>query len=150
MSFSFIDQMAENVRFNLCYPYHIHRDKLQKPEHAFLPAARHTHSFEMLLKRAYCEPFAFYLTDEDMTAYSAQELEFIARVVACEQKRIQAGQCIIDLNIDDDAMEYLLQYKAMHKLTFEDAVVDILSKMIENPSILLNAKNTDLKGNSNG
>jgi hypothetical protein len=150
MSFSFIDQMEENVRFNLCYPYHIHREKLQKPEPECFPTARHTHSFEMLLKRAYCEPFAFYLTEEDMAAYSAQELEFIARVVAFEQERIQSGQCIVDLNIDDDTMEYLLNYKTTHKLTFEEAVVDILSKIIENPGILSNVKHNDLKGNCNG
>lgn len=150
MSFSFIDQMEENVRFNLCYPYHIKHDKLQQPEPTSLPTARHTHSFEMLLKRAYREPFAFYLTEEDMKAYSAQELEFIARIIALEQERINAGQCVMDLDIDDETMEYLLDYKTQHNLTFEEAIVDILSKIITNPSILTNTQNIDLKGNCNG
>ena len=139
MSFSFIDQMEENVRFNLCYPYHINRDKLQQPEPINFPTARHTHSFEMLLKRAYREPFAFYLTDEDMQSYSNQELEFISRIIALEQERINAGQCVVDIDIDDTAMECLLDYKMKHNLTFEEAVVDILSKIVANPSILTNA-----------
>lgn len=152
MSFSFIDQMEENVRFNLCYPYHINREKLLQPEiaHPLIPDARHTHSFEMLLKRAYREPFAFYLTEEDMKAYSNQELEFISRIITLEQERINAGQCVMDFDIDDEAMEYLLDYKMKHNLTFEEAIVDILSKIVMNPSILTNAQNIDLKGNCNG
>lgn len=150
MSFTFIDQMEENVRFNLCYPYHVHREKLQNPEPACFPTARHTHSFEMLLKRAYCEPFAFYLTEEDMAAYSTQELEFIYKVVAYEQERIKSGQCLIDLSFDEDTMEYVLQYKITNNLTFEEAVVDILAKIVENPGILSNVKHNDLKGICNG
>ena len=143
MSFSFIDQMEENVRFNLCYPYHMNRDKMQNPEtmHPAFPNALHTHSFELLLKRAYKEPFAFYLTEEDMKAYSAQELEFISRVISFEQERINAGQCIIELDIEDDTMEYLLDYKEKHNMTFEEAVVDILTKLISDPSVLEAAKN---------
>lgn len=142
MSFTFIDQMEENVRFNLCYPYHMKRDKMQHPEtmHPSFPDALHTHSFETLLKRAYHEPFAFYLTDEDMKAYSSQELEFISKVIAFEQERINAGQCIIDLDIDEETMEYLLDYKQKHNMTFEESIVDILSKIIENPEILADAK----------
>ena len=143
MSFSFIDQMEENVRFNLCYPYHMNRDKMQKPEtvHPAFPNALHTHSFELLLKRAYQEPFAFYLTEEDMKAYSAQELEFISRVISFEQERINAGQCIIELDIEDETMEYLLSYKEKNNMTFEEAVVDILTKLISDPSVLEAAKN---------
>ena len=135
MSFSFIDQMEENVRFNLCYPYHMNRDKMQNPGviHPCLLNSLHTHSFEMLLKRAYQEPFAFYLTDEDKKAYSAQELELIARVINFEQERIHAGQCIVDIELDDDAMEYLMQYKQKYNLTFEEAVVDIVNKMMSDP-----------------
>lgn len=138
MSFSFIDQMEENVRFNLCYPYHMKREKMQNPEtvHPSFPDALHTHSFETLLKRAYREPFAFYLTEEDMKAYSAQELEFISRVISFEQERINAGQCIIDLDIEEDTMEYLLMYKQQHNMTFEEAIVDILTKIIGDPSLL--------------
>lgn len=143
MSFSFIDQMEENVRFNLCYPYHMNRDKMQKPEtvHPAFPNALHTHSFELLLKRAYQEPFAFYLTEDDMKAYSAQELEFISRVISFEQERINAGQCIIELDIEDETMEYLLSYKEKNNMTFEEAVVDILTKLISDPSVLEVAKN---------
>lgn len=143
MSFSFIDQMEENVRFNLCYPYHMNREKMQNPGmvHPCLLNHLHTHSFEMLLKRAYQEPFAFYLTEEDMKAYSAQELEFIARVIALEQKRINSGQCIVDLELDADSMEYLMQYKQQHNLTFEEAVVDILTKMMHDPRLLTTTSN---------
>jgi hypothetical protein len=129
MSFSFVDQMSENVQFNLCYPYHLNREKMKNPAvmpQAF-PDALHTHSFEALLKHAYREPLAFYLTEEDMKAYSAQELEFISRVISFEQERINAGQCIIDLVIEEDTMEYLLMYKQQHNMTFEEAVVDILT-----------------------
>jgi hypothetical protein len=143
MSFSFIDQMEENVRFNLCYPYHMNREKMQNPEmvHPCLLNSLHTHSFEMLLKRAYQEPFAFYLTDEDMKAYSAQELEFVSRVIVFEQERINAGQCIVDLEFNDETMEYLMQYKQRHNLTFEEAVIDILSKMMDDPRLLTTTSN---------
>lgn len=142
MSFSFIDQMEENVRFNLCYPYHMNREKMQHPEtvHPSFLNSLHTHSFELLLKRAYQEPFAFYLTDEDMKSYSAQELEFISRVISLEQERINAGQCIIDLEINDNTMEYLLRYKQQHNLTFEEAIVDILIKLTNNPNVLSASK----------
>ncbi len=142
MNFSFVDQMEENVRFNLCYPYHMNRDKMLRPEtvHPSFPDALHTHSFEKLLSRAYREPFAFYLTDKDKTAYSAQELEFIARVVAFEQERINNGQCLIDLDITDETMEFLLKYKAQHNMTFEEAVVDILTKIIGNPEMIAGSK----------
>ncbi len=138
MSFSFIDQMEENVRFNLCYPYHMNREKMQNPEtvHHSFPDALHTHDFETVLKRAYREPFAFYLTEEDMKAYSSQELEFIAKVIAFEKERINAGQCVIDLDIDEETMEYLLDYKQKHNMTFEEAIVDILTKLISNPDML--------------
>lgn len=138
MSFSFIDQMEENVCFNLRYPYHMNREKMQNPGmvHPCFLNNLHTHSFEMLLKRAYQEPFAFYLTDEDMKSYSAQELEFIARVIAFEQKRINDGQCIVDIELDADSMEYLMQYKQQHNLTFEEAVVDIIAKMMQDPRLL--------------
>ena len=71
-----------------------------------------------------------------MKAYSAQELEFISRVISFEQERINAGQCIIDLDIEEDTMEYLLMYKQQHNMTFEEAVVDILTKIIDDPSML--------------
>jgi hypothetical protein len=95
----------------------------------------------MLLKRAYQEPFAFYLTDEDMKAYSAQELEFVSRVIVFEQERINAGQCIVDLEFNDETMEYLMQYKQRHNLTFEEAVIDILSKMMDDPRLLTTTSN---------
>ena len=138
MSFSFIDQMEENVRFNLCYPYHMNREKMQNPEtvHPSFPDALHTHDFETVLKRAYREPVAFYLPEEDMKSYSSPELEFIAKVIAFEKERINAGQCVIDLDIDEETMEYLLDYKQKHNMTFEEAIVDILTKLISNPDIL--------------
>lgn len=134
MSFSFIDQMEENVRFNLCYPYHMNRDKMLHPEtvHPSFPDSLHTHSFERILKRAYREPFAFYLTEEDAKAYSAQEIELIQRVTDFERARIAEGQTIIDLELEPDTLAWLLEYKERNNLTFEEAVVSVLCKIIDN------------------
>lgn len=138
MSFSFIDQMEENVRFNLCFPYHMHRKKMLNPNtvHPAFPDALHTHSFERLLNKAYREPFAFYLTDEDKKAYSAQELELISRVLTLEQQRINDGNTIIDLNLEPETLDWLLEYKEKNNMTFEEAIVDILRKIIEEPSLV--------------
>lgn len=133
MSFSFVDQMSENVQFNLCYPYHLSREKMKNPAvmpQAF-PDALHTHSFEALLKHAYREPLAFYLTEEDMKAYSNQELELILRVIIREKSHIENGFCTVDIDIDDEAMQYLMAYKNKHNITFEEAIISIFNKITD-------------------
>lgn len=134
VSFSFINQMEENTKFNLCYPYHIHKDKMLKPEtlNPIFADSLHTHSFELLLKRAYQEPFAFYLTDEDRQAYSNQELEFIARILTFEKERINNGYEIIDFDLEPDTLNALLEYKNKNNMTFEEAVLDVLQKIVNN------------------
>ena len=136
MSFSFINQMEENVRFNLCFPYHMHREKMLDPNiiQPALPESLHTHSFERLLNKAYREPFAFYLTEEDKKAYSAQELELISRVLTLEQQRINEGNTIIDLNLEPQTLDWLLKYKEKNNMTFEEAIIHILRKIVEAPS----------------
>lgn len=143
MSFSFINQMEENVRFNLCFPYHMQREKMLNPNiiQPALPESLHTHSFERLLNKAYREPFAFYLTEEDKKAYSAQELELISRVLTLEQQRVNEGNAIIDLNLEPEALDWLLIYKEEHNMTFEEAIIDILRKIIEKPSDVIPVSN---------
>ena len=67
MSFSFMEQMEENVRYSLIYPYHIDFEKLLNKDNynKNYPDAYHCHSFEEVLQKAYLESKAFYLTDSD-------------------------------------------------------------------------------------
>ena len=61
------------------YPYHIHFDKLldkdyYNPEFA---DCYHKHSEMAIIRTIYKEPFAFYLTEEDMKHYPENELKAI-------------------------------------------------------------------------
>lgn len=126
MSFTFTNQMEENTEFSLAYPFHIHKDKLLVEMHPMMPDCQIANSFEQVLRKAYKEPFAVYLTDEDKIAYSAQEIELFARVVKMEQDRVNNGMCVIDLTITSDNMERLLAYKKLRNCTFEEALQEIL------------------------
>ena len=134
----FIEQMEENVKFSLIYPYHIHYDKLMdnmyhNPEHK---NSHHTHSFAEVLRVAYLEAKAFYLTEEDKAYYSAQEIDFINKVLADECTKIDKGMAIVNLDIDEETMEMLDEYKIRNNMTFEEAIVDILTKAVQNPERL--------------
>jgi len=137
----FMDQMEENVKFNLIFPYHIHHDKLlgneyYNPEH---PDSYHCHKFEDVLHAAYMEAKAFYLTDEDKKYYSEQEIEFINKVIEDESKKIDAGYEIITLDLEEETIAMIEAYRTQKGMTFEEAVIDILKKAIENPEVLKEA-----------
>lgn len=138
MFFSFMDQMEENVRYSLIFPYHIDFDKLLKKDgyNKDYPDAYHCHSFEEVLKVAYTEPKAFYLTDEDRKYYSAQEMEFIRKVIEDEKEKIDKGFQLVTIDFTDNTLEMLNQYKMKHNMTFEEAVIDILENMIKHPELL--------------
>jgi hypothetical protein len=134
MSFSFVNQMEENTGIKLMYPYHMDHDKLLNKDvtYSMCPSTASVNSFDRLLHKAYTEPFAFYLTFDDEKHYSAQELRLLSAVLERERDRIDNQELkTIELNIDDDTMEYILQYKTEHNITFEQAVVELLTQMID-------------------
>ncbi len=135
MSFTFTNQMEENAGLMLSYPFHLYRDKMQECMHPSMPSTQTARSFEQVLKKAYREPFAFYLTPEDKKAYSEQEIQLLTKTIELEQKRINDGMCIIDLNLDEETIAYIMLYKTRYNLTFEEAVVDILSKLLANTEV---------------
>lgn len=132
MSFTFINQMEENVGLTLQYPYHMDYSKciMEHPANTLMPTALISGSFQQVLRYAYREPFAFYLTDTDKDFYSRQELELISRVITVEQQNIANGKELLDLELDDDTINLILQYKNQNKLTFEQAITKILEDII--------------------
>lgn len=134
MDITFIKQMEENTGFSLSYPYHIKKEDLLG-NYEFSPnecGCYNEKSFEKLLNIVYLEPKAFYLTEDDKKFYSAQELEFINRVIIDELKKIDKGMVIVNIDMTPDALELLEKYKAKNNMTFEEAVIDILTKFVEN------------------
>lgn len=138
MSFSFMEQMEENVRYSLIYPYHIDFEKLLNKDNynKNYPDAYHCHSFEEVLQKAYLESKAFYLTDSDKIYYSSQELEFIKKVIEDETEKINKGYKLTTLDFTEETLEMLNQYKKIKNMTFEEAVTDILMTVVKNPDIL--------------
>ena len=138
MSFSFMEQMEENVRYSLIYPYHIDFEKLLNKDNynKNYPDAYHCHSFEEVLQKAYLESKAFYLTDSDKIYYSSQELEFIKKVIEDETEKINKGYNLTTLDFTEETLEMLNQYKKIKNMTFEEAVTDILMTVVKNPDIL--------------
>ena len=138
MSFSFMEQMEENVRYSLIYPYHIEFEKLLNKDNynKNYPDAYHCHSFEEVLQKAYLESKAFYLTDSDKIYYSSQELEFIKKVIEDETEKINKGYKLTTLDFTEETLEMLNQYKKIKNMTFEEAVTDILMTVVKNPDIL--------------
>lgn len=138
MEFSFLNQAEENVKYNLTFPYHIKFEKLLG-NHFYnkdVDTVFHTHDFESVLKRAYEEPLAFYLTEEDKEFYSKQELIFIEKVIEDESNKINNGYKYITLNIDEKTMEYLQEYKTQRNMTFEEAIIDIFKQIVAHPETL--------------
>lgn len=134
MDSTFIQQMEENTCFSLLYPYHIKQEDLLG-NHEFSPnecGYYNEKSFEKLLNIVYLEPKAFYLTEDDKKFYSNQELEFINRVIIDELKKIEKGMVIINIDMTPDTLELLEEYKAKNNMTFEEAVIDILTKFVKN------------------
>ena len=131
--FTFLDQMEENTKFSLSFPFHIQHDKLIGNDfyNKNFPDTYHCHSFEEELHKAYREPKAFYLNDEDKKYYSTQEITFINKVIEEEIKRIDSGMVIVNLELEDKTLAFIEEYKLRNNLTFEEAITDILKKMIE-------------------
>ena len=139
----FMEQMEENIRFSLIYPYHINHNNLlgnmyHNPSHK---EAYHGHSFPEIIRIAYRESKAFYLTDEDKKYYSAQEIEFIDKVIDSENKKIDQGMVLVDLELSEETLKMLDEYKSIHNMTLEEAVVDILTQAVKNPEVLQNVVN---------
>lgn len=134
----FIEQMEENTKFNLVYPYHLREDKVlgnisYNKDYA---DSLHCHYFDDVLHAAYLEPYAFYLTDEDKKYYSAQEIEFIDKVIADESKKLDSGMVLVNLDLAQETIDQIELYKIQNDMTFEEAVIDILKKIVENPEVL--------------
>lgn len=139
----FMEQMEENVRYNLIYPYHINFEhyKGNSYHNEECEDTFHKHYFEEVLKVAYLEPHAFYLTEEDRKYYSEQEIEFINKVKADETQKLDNGMVLVNLDISEEAIEMIDVYKLQNNMTFEEAVIDILKKIIDNPEMLKENKN---------
>jgi hypothetical protein len=127
--------MEENTKYNLIYPYHLDDSKLagNLSYDKNYPNSLHCHYFEDVLHAAYLEPYAFYLTDDDKQFYSRQEIEFINKVIEDERKKLDAGNVLVNLELDEETIEKIEMYKIQNNMTFEEAVIDILKKIIENP-----------------
>lgn len=138
MKFSFIDQVEENVCFNLTFPYHIKFEDLLGNDfyNKDYKDAFHCHSFEDVLLKAYREPKAFYLTEDDRKYYSEQEITFIEKIIEDEKKKIENGYEIVTLNLEDEVIDYINEYKFQKNLTFEEAIIDILKEIVKNPDCL--------------
>lgn len=136
--FTFLEQMEENVKFNLVFPYHIDFEKLVGHDY-YNPKygdSFHCHIFEEVLRKAYLEPKAFYLTVEDMKFYSIQEYEFIQKVIEDEGRKLDEGMELVNLDLTEDTLDRLMAYKLEHNMTFEEAVIDIIKKSLDNPELL--------------
>lgn len=135
---NFLEQMTENVRSSLIYPFHIDQEKLIPVADGSLPVfnpdapdSYHEHDFESLLRQAYLQPRAFYLTQDDAEYYSAQEIDLINKVVEREKALLDKGYKIVNIDLTPETEELLDQYCAEHNMTLEEAVTDILTKMVE-------------------
>ena len=98
----------------------------------------HRHSFPEVLRIAYLEPKAFYLTEEDKKYYSTQEIDFINKIINFESEKIDNGMVLVDLELSEETLKMLDEYKEIHSMTFEEAVVDILTRAVRNPEMLKN------------
>lgn len=129
----FMEQMEENVKYNLIYPYHIDFEKYLDNEYhnEKYPDAYHKHSFEEILHVAYMEPYAFYLTEEDKKYYSEQEILFIEKVKEDESRKLDSGMEMVTFDLSEEAQNAIEIYKLKYQMTFEEAIIDILKKIIE-------------------
>ena len=113
--FTFIEQMEENVKYNLTFPYHIDFDKLLGNQYynKDYGNAFHCHSFEYILMKVYHEPKAFYLTEDDKKYYSEQEIVFIEKVKEDETRKIDSGMELITLDLNTETINYINAYKSL-------------------------------------
>ena len=128
----FLTQMEENTKFNLIFPFHINHDKkIGNMTFNIECGVYHKHNFEDVLRVAFSEPFAFYLSEDDAEFYSKQEIEFIEKIITCEKEKIEKGYEMVNLNLNDEVYEYLNKYKTIHNCTTEEAITLILKTMIK-------------------
>jgi len=76
------NEILDLNRVNLIFPYHINHE-LRQSDYFYNEKydSFHAHDFYELVVRASEEPNAFYLTDEDKTYYSNQELTIIETII---------------------------------------------------------------------
>lgn len=79
--YSEAEEIMDNFRIGLVFPYHINHD-LKVGHHYYNEdyTEFHVHDFHSVVLRVFEEPKAFYLTAEDKEYYSKQELEVIERI----------------------------------------------------------------------
>lgn len=131
----FMDQMEENTKFNLIFPYHINRKKLLgNLKFAEGEIMFHTHSFEDLLQIVYKEPLAFELLGSDLEYYSKQEIEFIKRITECEKLKIDSGKVIMNFELEDEAIAMLETLKSQTNKTTEELLTEIITEFVKNNS----------------
>lgn len=135
----FMEQMEENTNFGLIYPYHIRYEDLEGVLffNKNYPDSYHSHTFAQVLNVVFSEPRAFYLTEEDESYYSSQELEFIKKVQKREQEKLDNGYKLISLDLTDETVNYLNMLKSDLDLSFEDTIEYILKKLVENDGQIL-------------
>lgn len=129
----FFEQMEENTKFNLFFPFHLNPEKLignyeYDPKYG---NSLHCHYYSDVLHVAHIEPLAFYFTEEDRKYYSEQEALFIEKIQAVEAKKISKGYQTLTLELEEDTIEFFNQYRADKNLTIEEAIVDILTQLTE-------------------
>lgn len=129
----FMDQMEENTKFNLIFPYHINREKLLgNLKFAEGEIMFHTHSFEDLLQIVYKEPLAFELLGSDLEYYSKQEIEFIKRITECEKLKIDSGKVIMNFELEDETIAMLETLKSQTNKTTEELLTEIITEFVKN------------------
>lgn len=129
----FLEQMEETANFNLFFPFHLDQEKLLgnykfNPEYG---EALHCHFFNDVLNVAYLEPLAFHLTFEDEKHYSEQEKTFLQKLQSAEAEKINKGLEIITLELEEETIEALNQYRKEKNLTIEEALVDVLHRIVD-------------------
>ena len=129
----FMNQMEEETKTNLIFPFHIDKDKLLGNFTFNFENGNefHKHYYSDVLRVAQVEPYAFYFTKEDEEFYSVQEIEFITKVQKIEIEKLNKGYELITLELEEETINYLNIYKKQHNLTTEQAITTILKEMIE-------------------
>lgn len=131
----FMNQMEENCKFNLVYPFHIKSDALRgNLDFNLSLGVFHRHDFPSLLKVAYLEPYAFYLTEDDKPFYSNQELIFVEKVLECEKAKMALGSELMTFELTDETLCFLEQYREKNGYTMEEAINCILKEIIKEHS----------------
>lgn len=125
-----IEQMTENTKLSLVYPFHMNM-KLILDKSKGYNEYNEAPNFETALMAAYLEPNAFYLTEEDEDKYSHQEFLLLEATRRDQIDKLARGYELVTLDLTPETLEYLEEYKRRTGLTTEEAVISILKKIIE-------------------